>query len=59
MEDYQHWTNERTAIFQLFSTTNDRRLSQLSKTLRTMEDYHNLAKRWTDERRGPTNRHVR
>ena len=59
MEDYQHWTNERTTIFQLFSTTNDRRLSQLSKTLRTMEDYHNLVKRWTDERRGPTNRHVR
>ena len=38
---------------------------------RTMEDYHNSAKRyerwkiittqqsWTDERRGPTNRHVR
>ena len=24
-----------------------------------MEDYHNSAKRWTDERRGPTNRHVR
>ena len=24
-----------------------------------MEDYHNSAKRWTDERRGPTNIHVR
>ena len=32
----------------------DGRLSQLSKTLRTIEDYHNSAKHWTDERRGPT-----
>ena len=62
MEHY-HNSAKRYERWKIITTqqnaTNDGRLSQLSKTLRTMEDYHNSAKRWTEERRGPTNRHVR